>query len=367
MTRTQAMANRTKRLLIFLATTGLIVVVWVAYMYVVHIRYHGSVENVSIQSAGDVTLRGWFVKPEGAGPHPAVIILHGAGPGTGDALPARIQINAFLRSGVSVLTYDKRGVGGSGGNFVRTGYQDFIEDGISAVRYLKSRADVTDGGIGLVGNSESGWLTPEIAHRTGDVSFIINRAGSALPWIETNLWEIRHELEIAGVDGEALEEALRVRDVVWHFIVEVDADPSLVGGAKWRQVDADLAAFDRRYGNSKGWFWMKKLPDYDRAFYQRKAAFMGYDPRPYIERLDIPTLYIFAENDEIIPTAKAVAYLQSLPTQKGRDIESRVIPDVKHNMLSPAALLSGSDPAFIDVVGPWAVDQARDRPDNHRL
>ena len=120
MTGKRGRVTRNKRLLILLATLTSIVVVWVAYMYVIHIRYNGSVENVSIQS-GDVTLRGWYFKAEGVGPHPAVIILHGAGPGTGDALPARIQINAFLRSGVNVLTYDKRGIGGSGGDFVRTG------------------------------------------------------------------------------------------------------------------------------------------------------------------------------------------------------------------------------------------------------
>lgn len=361
MTKQQRMRNRMKRLLIFLATLASIVIVWAAYMYAVHIRYNGSVEIVSIQS-GDITLNGWFIKPEEEGSHPAVIILHGAGPGTGNALPARIQINAFLRSGVSVLVYDKRGVGGSGGNFVRTGYQDFIQDGISAVRYLKSRSDVTDGGIGLVGNSESGWLTPEIAHRADDVAFIINRAGSPLPWIETNLWEIRHELVIEGVEGEALEEAIRIRDAAWHFFVEVDADPSLVGGAKWKQIDADLVAFDRRYRNTKGWFWMKRLPVYDPTFYRRKAAFMGYDPQPYIEQLDIPMFYIFAENDKVIPTVEAVGYLQALPAQEGRDIEITVIPGVKHDMLSAAALLSGSDPAFIDVIGPWAAAKARDRP-----
>jgi pimeloyl-ACP methyl ester carboxylesterase len=357
MSRKRGLAKHAKRLLITFAILASIIGLWAAYMYMVHFRYNGSVENVTIQS-GDVTLRGWFVKPEGTGPHPAVIILHGSGPGTGDGAPVRIQINAFLRSGVSVLTYDKRGVGGSGGKFVRTGYQDFIEDGISAVRYLKSRSDVADGGIGLVGNSEGGWFTPEIAHRTGDVSFIINRAGPPLPWIETNLWETRHELINEGVDGEALDENIRLRDMVWHFLVEVDADPALAGGEKWQRIDTELADFHRSHGT-----YIKKLWDYDSVLYRSLAAYIGYDPQPYIEQLSIPMLYIFAENDEAVPTAEAVAYLQTLPTQEGREIEIRVIPGVKHDMLSAAALLSGSDPAFIDVIGPWAVAKARESPD----
>ena len=93
------------------------------------------------------------------------------------------------------------------------------------------------------------------------------------------------------------------------------------------------------------------------------ASYIGYDPQPYIEQLSIPMLYIFAENDKADPTAEAVAYLQTLPAQEGRDIEIRVIPGVEHDMLSAAALLSGSDPAFIDVIGPWAAAKAHERPD----
>ena len=119
-------------------------------------------------------------------------------------MPARIYGNAFLRSGIAVLTYDKRGVGGSGGTYGRNLYRDFIEDGISAVRYLQSRSDVAAGSIGLFGSSESGWFSPEIALRAGDVAYIINRVAPALPWIETNLWETRHELLKAGLEGGAV-------------------------------------------------------------------------------------------------------------------------------------------------------------------
>ena len=348
------MARRMKTLLIFLVTLAATMFVWIAYMYAVHYRFGGSVETVYFHS-DEITLRGWFVKPGGAGPHPAVIILHGSGPETGDSAAARVMTNALLRSDVSVLTYDKRGVGGSGGDFVKTAYGDFIEDGIRAVQYLKSRSDVATDAIGLLGSSEGGWFAPEIAHRTGDVSFIINRVGPPLPWIETNLWEARHDLMADGVLGDVLDESLRIRDMVWRFVLEVDADPALAGGEKWKRIDAALAGFDVSHGS-----YIKKLPDYDPAFYGRLAAYIGYDPQPYIERLSIPMLYVFAGEDENVPTAEAVAYLQALQTQEGKDVEFRVIPGVKHNMLSAAALFSGGfDPAFIDLIGPWAATKAR--------
>ena len=231
-----------RKLLLVLGALIAIVVVWAGHGFWVHIRYHGSVKEVTFQT-GDVALKGWFVTPDGPGPHPAVVLLHGAGPQTGDGLPARIYGNAFLRSGIAVLTYDKRGVGGSGGTYGRNRYRDFIEDGISAVRYLQSRSDVAAGSIGLFGSSESGWFAPEIALRAGDVAYIINRVAPAVPWIETNLWEIRHELLKAGVEGETLEESLRLREQAWRFYLELDADPALADGETWRRIDAELAAF----------------------------------------------------------------------------------------------------------------------------
>ena len=183
------MLRLAKYLAVILGALIVVVAAWAGYMYVAHIRYGGSVEEVSFQSSDDITMRGWFVAPNKPGRHPAVIMLHGSGPLSGDHPVVKVFANAFLRSGISVLTYDKRGVGSSGGTFNHNGYIDFIEDGINAVQYLKSRSDVDPLAIGLLGSSEGGWFAPEIAARTESIAFIVNRAGPPLSWIETNLWE----------------------------------------------------------------------------------------------------------------------------------------------------------------------------------
>jgi pimeloyl-ACP methyl ester carboxylesterase len=348
------MIKLSRKLLLVLGALAAIAAVWAGHGFWVHIRYHGSVEEVTFQT-GDITLRGWLVTPGGPGPHPAVVLLHGAGPQTGNGMPAKIYGNAFLRSGIAVLTYDKRGVGGSGGTFRRNRYRDFVDDGISAVRYLQSRSDVAAGSIGLFGSSESGWFVPEIALRAGDVAYIVNRVAPALPWIETNLWENRHELLKAGVEGETLEESLRLREQAWRFYLELDTDPALANGETWRRIDAELAAFDRENRGN----YIPKLTEYDPEYYKSLAAFIGYDPQPYIEQIRIPMLYVYAENDDNVPTSESVAYLEALRAQEGRDIEIRVIPGVKHAMYSTAGVISGgiTDPEFLEVIGPWAVAQ----------
>ncbi len=337
----------------------LVVGVWAIYSYTFYVHYHGPVERVSFQSGDDVTMKGLFIKPDETGIHPAVIILHGSGPMKADHPAVRILANAFLRSGISVLVYDKRGVGSSGGTFFHSGYSDFIEDGISAVRYLESRSDVDADAIGLLGSSEGGWFAPEIAFTTGSVAFIVNRAGPPLPWIDTNLWEIRHDLIDSGASGELLTDAVRLQGLIWRFMVKLDADKSLRDSEEWRHIDNELVAFDRKYGQDESWLrqrrrFRQRLAD-NVTSYKMYGVAISYDPQPYIEQLNIPMLYIFAENDKNVPTAMSVEYLRSLQNEPGSKIEFDVIAGVEHSMLSPAALFSGGiDPGFLSVVGPWA-------------
>jgi pimeloyl-ACP methyl ester carboxylesterase len=354
------MAHMTKHGLRLLGVLGVILLIWASYMYVARIRYQGTVEDIAFQSSPAVTMRGWFVKPDTPGPHPAVIFLHGSGPLSGDHPVVHVFANAFLRAGIAVLTYDKRGVGISGGTFNHNDYDAFIEDAVHAVEYLQSRTDVDASAIGLVGSSEGGWFTPEVASRTGAIAFIVNRAGPPLSWIETNLWEKKHDLSSSGIPDQLMEHAIDLRGRILRFLVEVNADRSLVESAVWQEIEADIDAFNRAYGNDE--FWMKQdsirfesLAD-TAAFWSRWQRAVGYDPQPYIEQTEIPMLYVFAENDRNVPTAKSVDYLQSL---KANNIEVRVIPGVEHSMLSPAALIYGSHPGFINLIGPWASSKVR--------
>jgi len=60
---------------------------------------------------GDVRLAGALLEPDGRGPFPAVVLVHGAGPGTHDEPAFIVHANAFLSQGFAVLTYDKRSSG----------------------------------------------------------------------------------------------------------------------------------------------------------------------------------------------------------------------------------------------------------------
>ncbi len=124
--------------------------------------------------AAGVTLKGTFSKPAGAGPFPTVVLISGSGPNTRDEAILGHKLFLVLadylnRRGVAVLRYDKRGVASSTGNYATATTADFTSDAEAAVSYLKTRSDVDQKHIGLLGHSEGGviarrlrWPTPAL-------------------------------------------------------------------------------------------------------------------------------------------------------------------------------------------------------------
>ena len=182
------MLSPVKKLL--LATGGVVGLVFALVIFnaLRYLVFWFPTEAVSFAS-GDVTIAGTLIKPSDTGPFPAVIILHGSGPESMEGPGYRLAANMFARSGFAVLLYDKRGVGESSGDFESAQFSDFIADAVAAVEYLAGREDIDAGNIGVQGNSEGGWFTPEVAHTTGKVAFIFNRVGPPLPWMENVIWE----------------------------------------------------------------------------------------------------------------------------------------------------------------------------------
>lgn len=96
-------------------------------------------EDVAFSSGG-VRLRGTLISPTAAGKHPAIILVHGSGAEDRDYM---LPFAHFLiRHGVAVLGYDKRGVGGSTGDWNTASFADLADDVVAAFAYLKTRNDI---------------------------------------------------------------------------------------------------------------------------------------------------------------------------------------------------------------------------------
>jgi len=330
----------------------------VLYNWIQYLTYWVPTEDIDFMS-GDIRMSGILVKPADEGTFPAVVVLHGSGPESLSGPAYKATANILARSGFAVLLYDKRGVGASGGDFDTALYGDFIDDAVAAVSYLRGREDINADRIGLFGNSESGWFTPEIAARSENIAFIFNRVGPPLSWIDTNLWEVRNEFIEAGIAEADLEPLLAVTERRWTYYIAAGKDPSLADSPERDAIDAELKLMRENIPLAAD-----VLPEQVRSFkaetYASFAADFAYDPGPYLRAIDVPMYYAFGETDVNVPTLESVDFLEVLREEYDKDISYTVFEGVGHPLAGWSGLLTaGYVPEFLEIVETWTVDQVR--------
>jgi len=232
---------------------------------------------------GDVTLAGNLFVPVGEGPFPAVVIIHGSGKETSRDLV--ILSWFFVHHGFAVLTYDKRGVGESGGSYKRVLpdengeaiLEDLANDAVAGVEFLKNHNKIDPNRIGIFGGSQAGWIAPLSASKSSDVAFIVLFSGPVCT--------VGQEMFYSGTTG---------------------AGPG-----------------DKVEGIS-----LKQASDMARDY----AGPHGFDPLPSLEAIDIPGLWMFGSQDRSIPAALSVENLDALVAQQGKDFSYIIYPNADHDI-----------------------------------
>jgi acetyl esterase len=125
--------------------------------------YEYTIQDVEYLRHGDRRFMARLFKPQGAGPFPAVIELHGGAWCNGDLNECQIYAEGFARAGLAVASIDFR--------HASDGYPTSLADINYAIRWVKAhaadlntRADL----IGVAGQSSGGHLAMLAAMRPND-------------------------------------------------------------------------------------------------------------------------------------------------------------------------------------------------------
>lgn len=168
--------------------------------------YH--VEEVVFKNRdAGITFAGTLTFPPSGGPFPAVLLLSGSGPQDRDEMvfghrPFLVLADYLTRSGIAVLRFDDRGVGGSSGDFNEATAVDFAADAMAGVAYLKSRKEINHEWIGLIGHSEGGMIAPMAAVQSSDIAFIVMIASPGLPIEQMEYSELVRTLKSKGANND---------------------------------------------------------------------------------------------------------------------------------------------------------------------
>ena len=157
-----------------------------------------------------ITLAGTLTVPEGTGPFPAVLLITGSGPQDRDESvfshrPFLVLGDYLTRNGIAVLRVDDRGVGKSTGSFATATTEDFSQDALASVNFLKAQKEIDRKRIGLVGHSEGGIIAPIVSTRSKDVAFIVLMAGVGVPADQLLVRQSADMMKASGVSAGIIE------------------------------------------------------------------------------------------------------------------------------------------------------------------
>jgi pimeloyl-ACP methyl ester carboxylesterase len=114
----------------------------------------------------------WLTLPAGAGPHPAVVLVHGLG-ATHEMMLATYEQH-FAAAGIATLAFDYRHTGASDGQprqHISTRSQ--CQDVAAAIAHLGGRADIDVARIGLWGTSLGAMNVIRVAAERADVTVAV--------------------------------------------------------------------------------------------------------------------------------------------------------------------------------------------------
>jgi len=328
-------------------------------------------EEVTYQNAKDaVTLAGTLTMPRTGGPFPAVILISGSGSQDRDESvfghrPFLVLADHLTRRGIAVLRVDDRGVGGSKGDASQATSEDFANDVIAGVEYLKTRKEINSKRIGLIGHSEGGCIAPIAAVKSKDVSFIVLMAGTGVTGDVIIEGQIANLLKAGGADQARIDAAIHDQRRVIE-VVKNETDPNLAR-EKIREIITDaMSRLDEK---------QKQAIQYHDGYVNAQAQaatskwfrfFITHDPKETLRKVKCQVLAINGELDMQVSARQNLSAIEQALRESGNTrFTIKEMPGLNH--LFQTAQTGGIDeyarieetmsPTALEIIAKWITDQ----------
>jgi hypothetical protein len=255
-------------------------------------------EDFTFTGNKNITVHGiiWFPS-DGASQGSITALVGGDGPSgkaDGDFNPL---INALLDRGIAVASWDKPGIGASGGNWLDQSMSDRADETRSAIRELRERFE--DFSISAIGFSQAGWVLPRLSIEDGLDYLVL--VGPAVNWQDQSDYFGTIRMWIEGKSPAEIEEAL-IRDRANDDVIfNAPTFPSNLAG----DLTEDRWAFIKRNRHE--------------------------DSTVFIANLTIPTLAMWGEDDLNVDAMNDVEIYRKFLTVSPRQVV--LIPEATHALL----------------------------------
>ena len=243
--------------------------------------------------------------------HPAVVLVGSTAPVDRDETAAGIPIftqlaGGLAERGVLVLRYDKRGIGQSGGRDERATLQDYAEDLLAVVRWLRKRKDVDQRRVAVVGYGEGGAVALMAAAREKNIASLVLLAAPGTTGSELILEQQRHVLDTQKTPDAERQEKIALQQKI-HEAIKTDKG--------WDDIPQEL-----RTQAETPWF----------------RSFLLFDPAAAMSRVKQPILIVQGGRDRQVFAHHAERLAELARARKNSPpVDVVQIPELNH-LLVPA-------------------------------
>jgi hypothetical protein len=314
------------------------------------------IEEIAFRS-GSFRVVGDLRLPEGRGPHPVVVFVHGDGPNnrtSGVTYPPIME--RMHRVGYATFAWDKPGSGASAGRIDRSRLvEQRAQIVLDAIAVLEGRSDIDNEMIGLWGISQAGYVMPRVLSLTDDVAFMIAVSCPGESGADQGVFLLTAQAVCSGLPPEDVEEVER-----------------LIDGASRAQTYDEYLRYKTAQANhpvlsqmSRLGFRIEPRPESDWHADDLTGQYFR-DPLETIEGVTIPVLAFFGELDtQADPFQGAEAYRALLERAGNPNYRVELIPGADHNIiLSETGCLEERDrrprrawtnyaPQYLDTIEAW--------------
>jgi dipeptidyl aminopeptidase/acylaminoacyl peptidase len=290
---------------------------------------------------GNVKLGGTVIRVQSPGKRPAILFVHGSGPEGRWA--SKFLAEKFARKGFVSLIYDKRGVGGSTGDWQVSGLEDLARDAEAGIRLLKSLPSVDPSKVGIYGHSQGGSVEPLVAEKPGVVSFVIASSAVGIDPAECEQYSVENSI---GVSDLPQSERADAKSFV-KAIVDVAYRTK-----RRSELDAVSAKF-------KGRSWYFDPPAPSSSYWTLSGRMAGFQPANHWRSVSVPVLLVFGDHDLRVPPGPSIAAItDSLRLGHNHQVTVKIFAGADHTYTLVMASSKAGWPKkvriYADVLVDWA-------------